>query len=99
MQLGQLPQVLLLGTLRRLWLNLLSRSTLDSGKLQLGCPLSRLQAEQTWSFQPFLIHHVLWTPGHFIGSAVDLLQFVNIFLVLRDHDWTKTGLYIPDVAS
>lgn len=63
--------------LRRLWLYLLPRSTLGSGKLQLGCPLSLLQAEQTQSFQPLLIPHVLWTPDRFIGSPVDLLWFVN----------------------
>lgn len=76
-------------TLRRLWLYLLSRSTSGSGKLQLGCPLSLLQAEQTWSFQPLLIHHVLGTPDHFICSPVDLLQFVNTYFVLRDKNWTR----------
>lgn len=74
--------------LRRLWLYLLSRSTFGSGKLQLGCSLSLLHTEQTWSFQPLLVHHVLWSCDHFICSPVELLQFVNISVVLGDQNWT-----------
>lgn len=76
---------------------LLCRSSLGSGKLQLGCPLSLLQAEQTWSFRPLLIHHVFWTPDH-NGSLVNLL-YLSASLMLRDQDWNKTILHIPDVTT
>lgn len=70
----------------RLCLCLLCRFNLGSGKLQLGCPLSLLQAEQTCSFQPLHIHHIFWTPDH-NGSLVNLLH-------LSDQDWNKTRLHI-----
>lgn len=75
----------------RLCLCLLCRFNLGSGKLQLGCPLSLLQAEQTCSFQPLHIRHIFWTPDH-NGSLVNLLH-------LSDQDWNKTRLHIPDVTS